>query len=737
MKEIEYFFTKKIFITIILTVICILYGKAQITITGVVKDLNSKEPLIGATVLVKGTTSGTITDLDGKYILNTSNNATVLVFSFLGYISVERTITSNNINIELTNQVILKEIFVTDYSTANLNPNTCKLGFRVINDKITMYSDGTEKFEKAHWERDLGFQFLQKPEENQLKAALSNLHNPLSGALLKYNVKTCVNINYSLNENLLTQNLVKDKVNVLTFGKLLINNNSSLIFNNPSFSKIIIIADTIIIKNSCEIRLITDRSKSDGKESYKLSVLSIIARVVVFEGTGIVNYKVEVNKKQVNNLFFCAEKIIDNRLNKDTFYFRYLNFDSTKVISNNYFNEKKIGYYLGNSIKEIDKFYDGIENCINAWVINNLKKILTDIDVEAQDSWKRDILFNKYLYIKEYYCSIGDNQQDSLFNMYKSRIISVVERTKTLMRTLNIQMPSGFREIKIFTERNTENGNPVFKHYIMPTSLKIMPLNVNQKELLGTINYIKRGRDDKINLTFDVELRYGEDILQKINEYVSKWNILIEKELPSFVNIQEKQIFRLISGDNIGTKTAINNAVIRFDIDLQEHSKDIAEIFKRNSLVETIQFNAELSNLGKLSIDNRMPLVVDRKLLDSLDYQSPFKSFDIIEWSQQVEVFKLISNLSPNRKDEGFLKYLEVSVLITFEDGKTISKGGYRLSSFQTTGSSVEIPFLRSGIGNYSIKIKGKAYYEYGERTLRIVSISPNIEFVEITESSF
>ena len=56
---------------------------AQITVSGNVKD-NSGEPIIGANVLVKGTTNGTITDFDGNFSISVPSNAT-LVFSYVGY----------------------------------------------------------------------------------------------------------------------------------------------------------------------------------------------------------------------------------------------------------------------------------------------------------------------------------------------------------------------------------------------------------------------------------------------------------------------------------------------------------------------------------------------------------------------------------------------------------------------------------------------------------------------------
>lgn len=52
-------------------------------VTGRVVD-STGEPLIGATILVEGTTNGTVTDIDGNYTLNTTANAK-LVFSYIGY----------------------------------------------------------------------------------------------------------------------------------------------------------------------------------------------------------------------------------------------------------------------------------------------------------------------------------------------------------------------------------------------------------------------------------------------------------------------------------------------------------------------------------------------------------------------------------------------------------------------------------------------------------------------------
>ena len=89
----------------------------QGTVMGTLIDASNNEPLIGASVFEKGTSNGTITDLDGKFSLDVSNNSGTLVLSFLGYSSKEIAFSSGNMNIgEVTLQVdnlILDEVVVT------------------------------------------------------------------------------------------------------------------------------------------------------------------------------------------------------------------------------------------------------------------------------------------------------------------------------------------------------------------------------------------------------------------------------------------------------------------------------------------------------------------------------------------------------------------------------------------------------------------------------------------------
>ncbi|WP_373549042.1 TonB-dependent receptor plug domain-containing protein [Haliscomenobacter sp.] len=91
---------------------------AQRTITGKVVDQSSKEALIGASVFVKGTSAGTVTDVDGTYSVSAPANSTTLVISYTGYTSREIELgTSNVVDVELEAGVNINEVVVVGYGT--------------------------------------------------------------------------------------------------------------------------------------------------------------------------------------------------------------------------------------------------------------------------------------------------------------------------------------------------------------------------------------------------------------------------------------------------------------------------------------------------------------------------------------------------------------------------------------------------------------------------------------------
>lgn len=89
---------------------------AQNRVTGVVTD-KTGEPLIGVNVLEKGTTNGTVTDIDGKFAVNMPQGKT-LVFSFIGFVTQEIKVTSNVVNVVLSEDTkTLDEVVVIGYGS--------------------------------------------------------------------------------------------------------------------------------------------------------------------------------------------------------------------------------------------------------------------------------------------------------------------------------------------------------------------------------------------------------------------------------------------------------------------------------------------------------------------------------------------------------------------------------------------------------------------------------------------
>ena len=88
-------------------------------ITGTIKDASDNNPLIGATIQIKETTQGTVTDIDGNYSLNVPEGKNILVFSFVGYLSQEISIDDQSrIDVLLAEDIQqLEEIVVIGYGT--------------------------------------------------------------------------------------------------------------------------------------------------------------------------------------------------------------------------------------------------------------------------------------------------------------------------------------------------------------------------------------------------------------------------------------------------------------------------------------------------------------------------------------------------------------------------------------------------------------------------------------------
>ena len=107
-----------------------------VEVSGLVTDAQG-EPMIGVSVMVDGTTSGTITDFEGRYTLSADGNA-VLVFSYIGYrthkVKVEN---RSTVNVQLVEDTkALEEVVVVGYGTQRRANLTGAVGTVSVEDQL-------------------------------------------------------------------------------------------------------------------------------------------------------------------------------------------------------------------------------------------------------------------------------------------------------------------------------------------------------------------------------------------------------------------------------------------------------------------------------------------------------------------------------------------------------------------------------------------------------------------------
>lgn len=111
---------KKYYLLLLFGVLLQQLAAQDIKVTGKIISADDKSPLPGVTVLIKGTTQGTTSDIDGKYTLQAPSNA-VLVYSYVGMQTQEIPVAGKKvIDVTLDDQdVALGEVVVVGYSTTS------------------------------------------------------------------------------------------------------------------------------------------------------------------------------------------------------------------------------------------------------------------------------------------------------------------------------------------------------------------------------------------------------------------------------------------------------------------------------------------------------------------------------------------------------------------------------------------------------------------------------------------
>ncbi len=140
---------KKLFVDVKVLMLVILLGASntisgfdlqQITVTGTVTDASTGTPMPGVNVIIKGTVQGALTGPDGKYSLAVPDPNAVLIFSFIGYNTLEQPVAGRTtINVALASATTeLEEVIVTGYGTQKKSDLTGSVVRVNLDDKATI-----------------------------------------------------------------------------------------------------------------------------------------------------------------------------------------------------------------------------------------------------------------------------------------------------------------------------------------------------------------------------------------------------------------------------------------------------------------------------------------------------------------------------------------------------------------------------------------------------------------------
>ena len=134
---------KRYILTFVVALLALIANAQKVTVTGQVTSSLDKEPLIGVTVLIKGTGTGAVTDFDGNYTIQAEKNST-LVFSMIGYKTKEykvgTTNTTFNVALDDTSND-LNEVVVIGYGVAKKGDLTSSIS-AIKGDKLDKMSTG-------------------------------------------------------------------------------------------------------------------------------------------------------------------------------------------------------------------------------------------------------------------------------------------------------------------------------------------------------------------------------------------------------------------------------------------------------------------------------------------------------------------------------------------------------------------------------------------------------------------
>ena len=124
---------------------------AQTKVTGTVYESDGKTPMVGATIMQKGTTNGTSTDIDGKFSLKVTGKNPVLVFQSVGYAKQEVAAKGNTVTITMKESgVLLNDVVVTALGITREQKSLGYAVSKVDNSELTKTDRKSTRLNSSH-----------------------------------------------------------------------------------------------------------------------------------------------------------------------------------------------------------------------------------------------------------------------------------------------------------------------------------------------------------------------------------------------------------------------------------------------------------------------------------------------------------------------------------------------------------------------------------------------------------
>ncbi len=147
-------------------------------IVGTVVD-EKGEPLVGASIVIKGTSTGTVSDVDGKYTLKVHKGSYTIVCMFVGFKNIEQNIQVKNaqkttLDFTMSDNALLEEVVVTGYAvkrkTSIIGSISQQLTGRVAGLSITRGSkNGKNRLEKQKTDKPFAYTTMSRKQRKAAK----------------------------------------------------------------------------------------------------------------------------------------------------------------------------------------------------------------------------------------------------------------------------------------------------------------------------------------------------------------------------------------------------------------------------------------------------------------------------------------------------------------------------------------------------------------------------------------